>query len=38
MTTLHLDLPPLAGALSTRLREEGVPVTPRPGRRAWHAR
>jgi len=28
VTTLHLDLPPLAGALSARLRDEGVPVTP----------
>ena len=28
VTTLHLDLPPLAGALSARLRQEGVPVTP----------
>ena len=26
--TLHLDLPPLAGALGQRLRAAGVPVTP----------
>ena len=26
--TIHLDLPPLAGALSRRLHEAGVPVTP----------
>jgi uncharacterized protein len=26
--TIHLDLPPLAGALGQRLREAGVPVTP----------
>ena len=26
--TIHLDLPPLAGALSRRLRDAGVPVTP----------
>jgi uncharacterized protein with von Willebrand factor type A (vWA) domain len=26
--TVHLDLPPLAGALSQRLHEVGVPVTP----------
>jgi uncharacterized protein with von Willebrand factor type A (vWA) domain len=26
--TIHLDLPPLVGALSTRLRAAGVPVTP----------
>ena len=28
VTTLHLDLPALAGALGARLREEGVPVPP----------
>jgi uncharacterized protein with von Willebrand factor type A (vWA) domain len=26
--TIELDLPPLAGALSRRLRERGVPITP----------
>ncbi len=26
--TIHLDLPPLAGALGQRLRDAGVPVTP----------
>jgi len=26
--TIHLDLPPLAGALSQRLHDAGVPVTP----------
>ena len=26
--TIHLDLPPLVGALSRRLRDRGVPVTP----------
>ena len=26
--TIHLDLPALVGALSQRLRAEGVPVTP----------
>jgi uncharacterized protein with von Willebrand factor type A (vWA) domain len=26
--TIHLDLPPLAGALSRRLHDAGVPVTP----------
>ena len=26
--TIHLDLPPLAGALGQRLRDVGVPVTP----------
>ena len=26
--TIHLDLPPLAGALSRRLHEAGMPVTP----------
>ncbi len=26
--TIHLDLPPLVGALSRRLHDEGVPITP----------
>ncbi|HVA29719.1 MAG TPA: VWA domain-containing protein [Gaiellaceae bacterium] len=34
--TIHLDLPPLAGALSRRLHDAGIPVTP--GRTADFAR
>jgi uncharacterized protein len=34
--TIHLDLPPLVGALSRRLHDRGVPVTP--GRSADFAR
>lgn len=34
--TIHLDLPPLVGALSRRLRDSGVPITP--GRAADLAR
>jgi uncharacterized protein with von Willebrand factor type A (vWA) domain len=26
--TIHLDLPPLVGALNRRLRDAGLPVTP----------